>query len=172
MDNPELSDLHRALCFYIVIQLNFCHADGGKKPSFAYSANTNFLQNESFRRIEKISNRIKKVTILNRKAERVLEYLKNIPNVIIYCDPPYVSSYTSAYRHGQFDKNEIEKLLRQQRGKVAVSGYGDEWDCLGWDCFEYGVALTAFNSRIKNFQKRRTRTEKLWVNFKPEGRLF
>ena len=57
---------------------------------------------------------------------------------MVYVDPPYDNTIGTegAYRHG-VDRDALLDVLRVQRGRVAISGYGDEWDALGWERHEY-----------------------------------
>lgn len=51
-----------------------------------------------------------------------------------------------------------------QQGRVAVSGYGDEWDCLGWRRVEKEGLVRRPN------QTARKVVEVLWMNY-PSDRL-
>ena len=53
----------------------------------------------------------------------------------------------------------METLLRQQ-GKVAISGYGEEWDCLEWQRYEKKDVHVPIEGG-----EHKGRTEVLWCNY-------
>ena len=73
------------------------------------------------------------------------------------------SAYPSAhvgYRHHKVDVPQLAELLRAQRGFCAVSGYGDEWDGLGWTRTERPTMSGAAVGRGGPLR----RVEVLWTN--------
>ena len=78
-----------------------------------------------------LRDRMRHVRLINRDVCDVLEKTADVPDYVIYCDPPYQNVDTSPYRRSPFDRGRFVQLLKAQRGAVAVSGYGNEWDCLG-----------------------------------------
>ncbi len=67
-----------------------------------------------------------------RDACDLLDRVKDYDYTVIYADPPYPTANTSAYSVRGVDWERLADLLMAQRGAVGVSGYGDEWDMLGW----------------------------------------
>ena len=64
-------------------------------------------------------------------------------------------------------------LFQQQKGRVALSGYGDEWNCLDWNRYELDVNYCGYTGvEAKNKTYNPTRTEVLWCNFNPSDRHF
>ena len=100
----------------------------------------------------------------------MLERTAKMADTMIYCDPPYVSrpKTTIVYGKGKMpiDVDRISELLLAQKGKVAISGYDDEWDHLGWMCSEYSTEHFGVATG-----DRTPRLEKLWTNYNAEPQL-
>ena len=80
-------------------------------------------------------------------------------------DPPYADTNNEPYAVVRHDREETADLLKAQRGKVAISGFDDEWDGLGW--------LRHEREKSVNVTKARTRRlEVLWTNYELEPRLI
>ena len=75
-------------------------------------------------------------------------------------DPPYYTTDNTIYKHQEFDVDKLTKLVKECRGFVAISGYGDEWDHLGWHKHTKEIR-TQLVARTK---KAKERTEVLWTN--------
>ena len=120
------------------------------------------VSRESFiERIDQIRDRVIGVQLANMPAVELLERVCDNPDVVAYCDPPYADANTGSYAVVQHDTAAMFDVLRQVRGRVAISGYGSEWDALGWHRSEYAT----YANLKDGFDKR---TEVLWSNFKPE----
>lgn len=115
--------------------------------------------------ILRIKNRIRRVQLENRDAIQLLQELKDHSRVVIYCDPPYRSSDTSPYQHGDFDVDAFTDALLAQSGAVAISGYGEEWDHLGW---RKATRQNFCNPMGLNNAEDKTRTEVLWMSYEAE----
>lgn len=113
-------------------------------------------------RLLAVYERIKDVVLEVRPASETLAWSAKFSNATVYCDPPYSSADTSPYAFAA-DKDELVDLMRAQNGRVAISGYGDEWDLLGWQRHEKKVNAHsgALHSRAPK------RVEVLWTNFEP-----
>ena len=81
--------------------------------------------------------------------------------------PPYPTATTTPYLHSEVDKGALTDALTRQRGFVAVSGYGDEWEHLGWR----REVMLSNRTNIKG-ARGEARTEVLWLNREPPQRLF
>ena len=64
---------------------------------------------------------------------------------VVYIDPPYATAETSAYRYPDIDTHRMGAAIMAQKGNVAISGYADEWDFLGWNRHEMDVAWLGVN---------------------------
>lgn len=109
------------------------------------------------------AERLRGVQIENRSAVELIERF-NYPNVLIYCDPPYMLET----RHGKQYKCEMnaddhERLLKtllQHKGSVMISGYDTElYDYMlaGWNRFE----TTAYSQVCSK------KREIIWMNYDP-----
>lgn len=89
----------------------------------------------------------------------------NFPNVLIYCDPPYLRStrhMKKQYRHEMTDEDHVELLgaLKAHQGPVLISGYASEM---------YDSVLNGWRRETTTTtdQTSRVRQEVLWMNFEP-----
>ena len=110
-------------------------------------------------RIFPLCERMKNVQLEATDAVKLLVRLQDYKEAVIYCDPPYTTANVTPYAVSKFDKGSMVDVLRAQKGSVAISGYNDEWDDLGWRCESRQV----MRSQIKG--RREDRTEKLWMNY-------
>ena len=94
-----------------------------------------------------LAERIRNVELENRDACDLLERCARERDAVIYVDPPYAGTvgYEGAYQHID-DRERLRDVLLEQRGKVAVSGYGTEWDDLGWKRAERSVKTHVGNA--------------------------
>ena len=91
----------------------------------------------------------------------LLERVRGFDYAVIYADPPYPTVNTSPYAIDTLDIGRCAELLAAQRGAVAVSGYGDEWDVLGWRRVERPGFSRAHTGGLAT-----DRMEVLWLNDK------
>ena len=101
------------------------------------------------------------MSILERDAVEVIDDLKGHAHAVIYCDPPYGGTLTKRYGAKAPLHEMLRAALLAQQGRVAVSGAGVEWDCLGWNRYEHRVNTGASVS----VSSPDTRTEVLWTNY-------
>ena len=119
------------------------------------------------RNLAEIAWRIKDVQFECKDAIKLLDRTADIPDAVIYADPPYPSAPAgSHYGADQLDVNALTEIFAAQKGSVAISGYGDEWDALGWERHEFKVKLQSLGNLAGD--KRPGRTEVLWTNYTPE----
>jgi len=111
-----------------------------------------------------IALRLLRVQIENRPAFDVIR-LYDSPDTLFYCDPPYVHASRGDDKAYGFEMDEaahreLAEVLRNCKGKVAISGYRcalmDEL-YKGWRCYE---------ADPKNCHSvKKPRREALWTNF-------
>lgn len=111
-----------------------------------------------------LRDRIKDVVLYRRDAVDIIERSARFPNTVVYCDPPYMSANTEPYAVADFDRNRLVDALLRHRGRVAISGYGSEWDDLGWRRYEHE---TISRMSVVANPERAGRTEVLWTNYPP-----
>ena len=172
LDDMDISPMERALAFHVVLVQCIHGGDNaspgnwrrgisplGKSVSKGMTAWTE-------ERIEWLANRMREVQIEDIGAVEILERTARESKCVIYCDPPYPSANTTPYRFGGAIDG-LSEAMQSQSGRVAVSGYGDEWDHLGWVRHEKDASY----SQIATGERTR-RTEVLWTNYQPSVRLF
>ena len=112
-----------------------------------------------------LSARMRRVAIENLPDTRFLEKTAKLPDILIYCDPPYPTAEGSQlYRHCHVNVGEVSDRLTAQKGKVLISGYQDEWDHLldlGWHRTERPA------KSMVNTQGNTGRVEVAWTNYPP-----
>lgn len=111
------------------------------------------------------AERLRGVQIECRPAVELIEKF-NAPEVLIYCDPPYVLSTRRGkqYRCEMTDTDHLELLdaLKRHKGPVIISGYPSDM---------YDAELTGWHreSCTTTDQLSQTKQEVLWMNFEPMG---
>lgn len=165
-------ELERALKFMYVVTFSLHHADGAVSKQLPISPKMPMRQRIGGLpdRLSVIKARIEGVHFTNRPALDLLDRFKDEAGAVVYVDPPYRDrANTSPYAVVQQDHEDTLQALLRMKGRVAVSGYGSDWDELeaaGWTRTDYRthtvVGLTQLNSEPGK------RTESLWTNFVPE----
>lgn len=118
----------------------------------------------SAERWDRLAARVADVAFEARDAVAVLRSVSARGEAAIYVDPPYEGTDTTGFRTNVVDRQAMREALLACAGKVALSGFGSEWDCLGW-------RKTCKQRRMGN-TVRSARTEVLWTNYEPELNLF
>lgn len=109
------------------------------------------------------AERLRGVQIECTPAVKLIEQF-NAPDVLIYCDPPYLLSTRQGkqYRHEMSDEDHLELLdaLKRHRGPVLISGY---------DSPLYASELRDWHRETTTTtdQLSRVRKETLWMNLEP-----
>jgi DNA adenine methylase len=117
-------------------------------------------------RLPELHQRLSKVIVLNRSGIDVINRY-NLPNVFIYCDPPYVQSTRGETRyivdmddemHNQF----LDSVINAN-SKILISGY----DCPLYDRLtENGFTKINFDvNTVSGNRKPKTKVETLWKNY-------
>ena len=122
-------------------------------------------------RIAGLYERIKDVNVSCEDAVSLLQRLTKYDYYVIYCDPPYADTCTEFYQDETYDRDLLTEALTAQKGFCAVSGYGSEWDHLGWERHEIRTATTLSDKPKSG--KNTPRLEVVWAN-EPigQGRLL
>jgi len=115
--------------------------------------------------LPQVAERLLRVQIENRPATEVIRIYDD-SDTLFYCDPPYVhesrgDSKAYGFEMTDEDHRQLALVLRQCKGKVAVSGYRcDLMDEMyrGWTRIDAPEKLC--------HSAKRPRQEALWVNFR------
>ena len=169
LENADTSPVRRALALHVVVQQSLLHAANDRHWGALYVPipPANKWTGEE---VAPLAERLKNVRLENRDALEVLERISIRKDAVVYCDPPYRDVCVKPYGKGKdgTDWKRMEELLKAQQGKCAISGYGKEWDALGWNRFEINKYFSAISGKGKRATQRRT--EVLWCNFEVENR--
>lgn len=112
-------------------------------------------------KIMQAAERLRGVQIENRPAVEVIKRF-NFPNVLIYCDPPYMlgTRHGKQYRCEMDDKDHEELLgaLLQHKGYVIISGY---------DTALYNSMLAGWSKREATAYSQvcSKKREVIWMNY-------
>ena len=171
LDDPDVAPLQRAWAFHVVLTQSIHQGDNDVRPGqwgIHYNPSVGGLKQWTTRHILPLAKRMIGVQIENRPAVELLRRIADCEYAVIYADPPYPSADTRAYLHSDVDIAELTDALLAQRGFVAVSGYGDEWEHLGWERHEQA----SYRNQIAARNLAEARTEVLWTNRLPPQRLL
>ena len=161
----ETDPVCKALNVAIVLYQGRC-----KSLARSYSWGRTSVKTESWgkkdlldERVWGLHHRIQHALLFNEDAVKFLQRTANFVNALVYCDPPYRSAPTGDnYGHHDLDIDAMSEVVSFHKGAVAISGYGNEWDHLGWTKHELSTFST-FQSDGNN-----KRTECLWTNYTQE----
>lgn len=118
--------------------------------------------------IEALHARIADVALEHRDAVDMLERWCRETDAVIYFDPPYPSAYTEPYA-STVVVDAATEVLAGAKALVAVSGYSNEWNALGWRRIERPVYTPVGHSTEQGgVGSGLKRVEVLWTNFPPE----
>ena len=121
--------------------------------------------------IHRLAARMRRVQLEQRPAVDLLDRVSAVDEAMIYVDPPYGEgeAVRSGDASGVADLTDLTGVLLAQSGTVAVSGYGSEWDHLGWRR-ETKTVRQRTGTAPAGGGGRASRTEVLWLNFPPAQR--
>ena len=162
-DSDKEDLVEQAWAVYIVLEHSLMHELGDQWGWVKRFARRGDSGDVFAQKLDALRQRMMHVQIEHIDAIKLLERTARVPNALIYCDPPYPTADTSPYQTNQLDIDQLSTALKAQRGKVAISGYRDEWDHLGWEKHTLEVPFTVVDTAngITSQQK----TECLWVNY-------
>lgn len=153
VDNADA--LQRALAVHIVLSQGFVPGMSTGLRSWRRWRRLGSLD------VRALAERLADVLLESRDAVDVLAEQVRYPDYVVYCDPPYHTADTDPYA-ADVDPDALVEVLRDAKAKVAISGYGSEWDGLGWERRESRTYTTT------TAKGSGPRTEVLWTNYAPE----
>ena len=159
----EGTPLERAIKFHVVVQMSQAHTDGQSGFSINYGAARRCSPPGIIaERVRRLADRLRYVQLLDRPALDILDRLSEVKRAVIYCDPPYRTADTTSYAVVR-DHADLADVLWRQKGKVAISGYNDEWDDLDWQRHEFKTFFSSLGTTPEH--KAVERVEVLWTNY-------
>lgn len=163
--------IDRALAFHVLIKQSINKACNTSKGawSVSYGDGKSIVTNNAIwpdHAFEMLATRLRRVQIECRDGLDILERVARKEESLTYLDPPYRDAATMVYgkKFSAIDKNRALEILRQCKGKIAISGYGDDWDETGFIRHE---KETITRSASTQSTKGLSRCEVLWINFTP-----
>lgn len=166
-------DFERAVNFYIRLNMGHGFRTNGEKVGWKNDVQGRekaYASQDWCNLPDKIvlaAERLRGVQIENKPAIDIIQRF-NYPNVLIYCDPPYMlgTRHGKQYRHEMNDGDHEELLdnLLKHKGPVLISGYNTELyqkKLRGWY-----QEKTASYSQVCSKKE-----EVLWMNFKPDKQM-
>lgn len=160
-DDEKVDDFDRAVAFHVLALQSV--AQRLDKPFWSLrTAPTCGNKTGRWRadRVELVAERFWEVQLENTDAVKLLDKVRGIGDAVIYVDPPYHTADFTPYNTKKVEVDALTQALLCQSGKVGVSGYGNEWDHLGWQRHE----LETFRTSKPNTISER-RIEVLWTNY-------
>ena len=166
----------RVYQWYVVLRQSYSAIVGGRKPAWGYSRGTKSpakLFKKKTDGLHEIVDRWRNVQVENLDwREAIQKYDGN--STFFYLDPPYVpdTRIDAKYDFEMSDKdhNELVDMLLHVNAKVILSGYDNEiYNRLGWDKLTFDSYCYAAGN---HYDKKETRTEIVWMNFKQQMTLF
>ena len=169
MSAEKLLPMTEARLFTIIIECSITHTMDGSGFSQTYSIDAG---GKSFyrpgyweRKLPELAKRMKHVTLECKPAVELLERLQDEHHTVIYCDPPYPTA-SNFYGNNELDVDELTDVLIHQAGRVAISGYDNEWSHLcsyGWE--EHECPGLSGGNVGTDVSGKGIRREKLWTNY-------
>ena len=157
--------MERAVAYTVVIEQGLAHGLGHRR----WTPRDYGHGKTGMKRIKALANRIREVNIENRDALEIIERYKNRENTVLYLDPPYHSTeHLYMYGENKLNVQGMAEMLKDSTAFVALSGYGDEWDMLGWHKHTLNIKTHILGNRGGSNQDR---TEHLWTSQPPQTPL-
>ena len=160
--------LDDALTAHIAIEQSIHHSLNTKGNVWvAQYGHSNKQRSWTYVEVDRLHERIKDIQIECDDANKILKRIARVEKSIIYVDPPYDNS-SCHYGGLMVDKNEMTERLKEQKGEVFISGYGDEWDHLGWKRYESPFKFWNLGTETRATD----RIEVLWAKTNTQRGLF
>lgn len=167
VDNPSNAPpVRRALALHVVLEQGI-YRRMDSKPTWNIRVKPSGVRQDLIwtgAEIYPLACRLRHVQIENRDALDVLERVCEESDAVVYCDPPYPTADTTPYRERKFDIKRMADKVSNAKATVAISGYNDEWDMLGWERREHSINTATIHGREV---RKCERTEVLWTNYAP-----
>lgn len=164
MDDESLTCCLRSLAVYIVADLSMMHVSDpiqARGMSIKWRPLGQPLRAMYPEEVAALRERLRGVQVVSKDFSWVMERSAGESCAVLYVDPPYKHADTDPYA-ATHDRALLEELLLAQEGYVAISGYDDEWDHLGWQRHELEVSFQAVGRKARGTRPKRT--EALWCN--------
>ena len=169
--NGNGADLARGVAAHVVMSQSILRTTGASSWALSWAAHptqSGLMRNQPD--TARLAARLERVQLVCRDAIEVLDReASNNEDTLIYCDPPYGESSSMSYP-AEVDRDALREVLARATARCAVSGYKDDWDCLGWHRHEFSGKTVPPNYDPEKHN--RDRDEALWTNFVPRSSIF
>ena len=163
LDDVGLTSVERAAAYGVVLRQSYTSSDTATAGDWLVRWTSGHAQRRLLMgRLGLVADRISDLQVENVDAVTLLERTAGYRQAVVYCDPPYYSVGTDKYAGG-VDLADLTEVLKAQTGRVAISGYGSEWDCLGWRRLDTSALCHTGQPGVE--QADITRREVLWCNY-------
>ena len=171
MDGTWKTALERAIAVHVVIQQGIMHGlklDGAERNGWAptYAPKAGSFGKWTGEEFLALHERIKDVQLDTKDANKMLERAGKVDRASIYCDPPYSETDNRPYGGLPYDRQATLDILPKVKGRVAISGYNDDWAELegkGWKRHQKETLHRHIGEHSTG--KATQRVEVLWTNF-------
>ena len=160
-------DIERAWAAHTVLRQSLLH--GLSAQSWGRTFDTTKKYNADMEHLERIVERVQHVQLECMDALELVRGCVDKPRVLLYADPPYRDA-DHVYGVDTLDRGAFASVLREFKGCAAISGYGDEWDDLGWERHVFATAYSRTDE--SGIVEQSARTEVLWTNYTVQARMF
>ena len=160
-------DLEMGLAAHIVLTDSLMHGLGESARKMYMAECWSRRYSRAVPEVHALAVRMRKVQLSSKDAVEILWKTAKWGNSVIYCDPPYAQADTSCYGESVGDRDALAEALQAQKGLVALSGYGDEWDSLGWWSKDFPAIFTGSGQSAGGIG---SRVERVWINRPHEER--
>lgn len=172
VDDDALSVPKRALAYTILVLQSY-GGSGQPLVKRGYFPGAASMSNSDWRhgiveKIPRLAERLSNVMLLCEDACVTMERYADMPEALLYCDPPYGD--TTGYKV-DVDRLRMAAILGQAKARVALSGYADEWDHLGWRK-EQRASANRIGINLSTRHADRSRVESIWTNYDPPQASF
>ena len=154
------------------VSMILLHGYSGKlsEDTFIIRQETPNQTQQFTKRLQRLHERLIDVRVENMDVLKLLDKYKEKDDATIYCDPPYPGSVKRGMDYNQKLSSIADfcDMAKAQKGKIAISGYGNDFDQLDWYKSEMKGLMTVSNNAG---EKSRDRIEVLWTNYKPEKQM-
>ena len=162
MVSPNTDNITRAWSFTVAVS----QAYGGKVGAvFGLDLNIDAGNqrngNSLAGMVNSLKHRIQDVQLECKCACKLVEQISTREHVVAYLDPPYKEACQGIYGVN-VDRDRLFAALKEVKGRFAISGYGSEWDQLGWVRSEKRSQSSLAPGDLV------IRTEVLWTNYQPD----
>ena len=170
----EVDPVERARCFAVICSDGYSLTRTHWRRRFDGKSTARGGFHHIRKTLGQLAGRLRHVQLENRDAVTFLEGVPEVPDGVMYVDPPYGSVNGGEYYQYDVDRVRLAQVLGELSVKgwrIALSGYEGDDLGLGWRCVTKPVSSTLGSERGGRTHYKRV--EHLWLSYdKPQQKLF